>query len=237
MPREYSEPTFEGEGENQYETHPSYVVVGFSRVTGGDRRFFGSSVTSPSFIRLKVNPAKRQNRYGSDKVYATQVPLIEIDFSPAQFAEMITTMNVGTGTCGTMGLFNGKQIPQTVEKQVEAERAHTYLKDSVITKITSFRTQANNIRKILEEKATITKTDRRELAGLLETMMMEVERNMPFYFEQVHEGIQKMVSQAKSEVDAFVTAAVMHTGLEALRSNFPKLGMGGDVPEIEKDKE
>jgi hypothetical protein len=46
---------------------------------------------------------------------------------------------------------------------------------------------------------------------------------MPFYLDQFDEAATRVASQAKAEVDAFITTAVMNTGLQALKDKAPEL--------------
>ena len=93
------------------ENHPSFVTVQFSRLSGS-KRFFGSSVTSHSWIRLQIRPATLYHYLGEDSIYATNRSLVEVDLSPAQFAELLTTMNVGSGVPGTLIRFDGKKVEE-----------------------------------------------------------------------------------------------------------------------------
>ena len=49
------------------ENHPSFVTVQFSRLSGS-KRFFGSSVTSHSWIRLQIRPATLYHHLGEDNI-------------------------------------------------------------------------------------------------------------------------------------------------------------------------
>ena len=163
------------------------------------------------------------------------LPIIEISFSPAQFAQLLTTMNVGEGTPGTLEYFNGERVEQHPDMQIEAERSYTHLKKTLKERMQGFQKKRAEIMKILEEKPTINKSDRQQLASLLESILTEINSNLPFFFSLVEEGVVKMVSEAKAEVDSFITAVVHRTGLETLRSQSPRIEFNKDSHlEIEK---
>jgi hypothetical protein len=220
--------------EDIVEKHPSYAVVEFSRCTGGGRRFFGSSVQSDSYIQLRIHQAERKHGSGYDRIGRTDLlPIIEVSFSPAQFAQLLTTMNVGEGTPGTIQYLHGKRVEQVPEAKTEAERSYEHLKKQLKDRMAGFMKKREEIRKILEDKATIGKADRKQLAGLLDTILMEISDNLPFYYQLVEEGVVKMVCEAKAEVDSFITAVVHRTGLEALRSQSPRIEFNKDSHLVE----
>jgi hypothetical protein len=119
--------------------------------------------------------------------------MIEVALSPAQFAELLTTMNSGPG------------VPGTLEK-VMKNRAQ------------EFKDALSEVTKIVEEKKALSKSDCKQIMGILSSMVMQFESNMPFYVGQFEEAAEKIAVQTKAEVDAFITHAVQSTGLETLRN-------------------
>ena len=51
----------------------------------------------------------------------------------------------------------------------------------------------------------------------------ETDSNMPFIADTFHKSVRHMVKDAKGEIDSFVNAKVMQTGLKALKDNAPEL--------------
>lgn len=92
------------------ETHESYGMVGLSRFTCGGGKgmnLFGSSIQHYSGMTLTIREAvKRRNLnrewYGGRRIIA------EVTLSPAQFAEMIMTPNVGDGVPCTINFVTGE---------------------------------------------------------------------------------------------------------------------------------
>ena len=81
-------------------THPSYGMVQFSRVTGGNCRLFGSALEGHNHrIELRIFEAEMhidhdlhmERPYGKGQI-------IEVALSAAQFAELLTTMNSSIST-------------------------------------------------------------------------------------------------------------------------------------------
>ena len=76
-----------------------------------------------------------------------------------------------------------------------------------------FRTEAANL---LDGKKPLSKAEKEAIKGVLDKTIMEVESNAPFVLEQFTESTEKIVVQAKAEVEAFASHAVQVAGLEAL---------------------
>jgi hypothetical protein len=213
------------------ETHPSYGLVQFNRKSGGSGRLFGSSVENPTQVSLKISRGKRSTDYGKSWYFSSE-DLIEVDLSPSQFSELLTSMNTGPGVPCTIRRFNGKGYTLPEETKSEVDRARDYHK----TRLESFQTEINakveEIDKMLATKKTISKSDRAVIKDCLYNINRELHSNMPFYFDCFAESTDKVVAEAKSEIDGFVTHIVHQTGLEALKDKFPK----PNIIQIESEK-
>jgi hypothetical protein len=209
---------------NKEETHPSWVTVQFNRVSG-QRTFFGSAIESTSWITLNVSVARRGCGFGQDRIMGEmRGDLIEVALSPAQFAELLTTMNVGTGVPGTMTRFDGKKIEDYEEKNHEATRVKEFFKERVMEKSEEIDKSIKEILNMLtDKKKNLTAANWENIWNLLDMIRREYKSNIPFYISQFEESSQKIVTQAKAEVDAFVMNAVVNTGIAALKENSPKL--------------
>src|SRR5208337_4240325 len=92
---------------------PSYAMVSFSRISAGGEglSLFGSSIKHHSAITLSIKQARlsRDTDLSHDWYFAeNRFPLIEVTLSPNQFAELLTSMNVGDGVPATLTLYNGQ---------------------------------------------------------------------------------------------------------------------------------
>ena len=98
-----------------YESHPAWGMVEFSRVEhGGPCRLFGSSLTNHgTTIILRVWEASRKHDCGQDWYHGSiRKELIAVEMSAAQFAGLLTTMNVGNGVPCTIRHVQGVQRPE-----------------------------------------------------------------------------------------------------------------------------
>ena len=101
---------------------PSMVMVGFSRPThavGADGvSLFGSSIKNSSVVSLTIYPAYIDRHLSQDWHHAKTQPIIEVLLSPLQFAELLTTLNIGFGVPATLVQHEGKhyELPKIPSK-------------------------------------------------------------------------------------------------------------------------
>lgn len=222
--------------EEEREEHPSYGMVRFSRCQGNPGRLFGSSLrTHESYVTLSVGSGERIHSSGYDRYFGSmRGEFIEVDLSAAQFAELLTTMNVGAGVPCTIRRFNGKKIENPPETQVEVEKIRTAFKRDMKNLASRCKSDVKAVQEILDKK-NLTKADREEILNKVNRIMMNVESDTPFMLSQFEEATEKVVQHAKAEVDAFATANVLAEGIrsiaEQLNSKTPLLAA---VPEETK---
>lgn len=79
------------------ETHPSYGQLEISRVTSNKGvPLYGTSSKFKEIIRLSIHRSELCRSLHRSWYFAKD-PIVEVDMSPAQFAEAITSLNNGSG--------------------------------------------------------------------------------------------------------------------------------------------
>lgn len=203
------------EDEKEFE-HESYGMVGFSRMTGDSGRLFGSALPNQgTFIRLRLTKGIRRHALGRDWYHGELESMFEVDLSSAQFAELLTGMNVGSGIPCTIRRLMGKEMGDPPDELLEAEQVKHDFKDKtdqVGKKLEKYRQRIED----LLDKKNITQADRKEILSALSMIVQDVRSNLPFWLDQFHEATGKIVSAAKAEVDSFMTHALVVAGRKAL---------------------
>jgi len=78
-------------------SHPSYGTLAFSRRTGGrGTPLFGSSIEHRDTIAMTLYHADITRGLHYDSIYGDK-KIVEVEMSYSQFAEAITSMNMGSG--------------------------------------------------------------------------------------------------------------------------------------------
>jgi len=208
---------------DQYEktkkTHPSYGTVLFSRrhKGGGKVRLFGSPLSDhATTVTLTIYEAEIGHDLSRDRIHGGD-SIIEVELSAAQFAELLTTMNVGCGVpctiCQRQGVGRIKDPPHD---EIEIDR----VQDSFVGRIEEIRKRVKEKSKQMKEllkKRALSKADKDEIQWIVDKIMQDVESNWPYVVDQFNKATERIVVAAKSEIDAFVTTAAQVTGLKQLQ--------------------
>jgi hypothetical protein len=198
--------------------HPSYCLVSFSR-RQGNPKLFGSALTNHySYVTLQVKRTSLIRDEHDDHYFGTlNGDIIEVDMSAAQFAELLTTMNVGLGTPGTLRRLNNVSIEEPPDLPSEVEHIQmTFDKDLRSFAKTVLEKSLPQARKILE-KPSLSKADRAELLDILESVSRRLTDAVPFILEMFNESVGKRVTAAKTEIDSLLGVILRKTGLKALQ--------------------
>lgn len=203
--------------EAETEQHASFGLIGFSRVsTSKGQNFFGSSIRSSHYVELHIRRAERVRNLAT-YWYHGREELIEIRLSPNQFAELLTTMNVGSGVPCTLQYVVGEKQPEcpSVDQRTKFEMEFA---EDVKGTLAQAERLVSDIKIALTNKASIGKKERAEIAKQLELLVGHISNGMPFIQSSFNEAMDKTVTEAKSEVESFVNAKIHSLGITALNS-------------------
>ena len=215
---------------NKVSKHESYGLVGVSRVTHSlGVSLFGSSIKHSNTIRLSIKAAEVDRHLSRDWYYGRS-GLIEIELSPTQFAEMITCMNMGDGVPCTLRYLDDHKRLENPPEVKQREVFEQEFQENV-EKVTGFyKEDLGQIRELLTKKGTIKVKEREQVAGMIAKLVDTLEDAMPFLQKGFNESMDKTVSEAKGEVEAFVMHKVTSLGIKGLQKEMVKLA---NVTEIE----
>ena len=204
--------------------HESFAMLGITRSSCSfSQNLFGSSIQHSHTIKLKIVPAKIDRMLNRDWFHANTKPYIEVEMSYSQFAEAITSMNVGDGVPVTLRRLDGKLIedcPQFDKRQeFEKEFEKEMLKIGKSLRVLTEQAEA-----LLSEKKPPTKSDKETILKGIKMLRQEIESNVPFIQSSFNEQMDKTVMEAKGEFEGFVMHKVISTGLEGLQKEFKMLG-------------
>lgn len=187
--------------------HPSFGLISLSRVSGRGR-LFGSSVEHMHYLELKISRARMQRSLHQDHYYSLE-PLIEIALSPSQLSDMLTGMNVGEGTpCTLTRIMDGEQyVGVEPPPDGSSSTTKTYV-DEFRERIQQLTQDAKAIAieaALIAEKDHPSKTERRALSERIRLMIQEIDHNMPFVLEQYVERVEQVTSEARAEIESFMS--------------------------------
>ena len=182
--------------------HESYGMLQFSRTSGGATPLFGSSIQHKDTIKMYLREGEVARELNRD-YYFGRNEIVECEMSYSQFAEAITSMNMGTGVPVTIRYIQGKgridDCPFTdKKKQFEHE-----FKDSLKKANEKVNNLLSSVKTMFEEKKSFTKKDKDEILNMIHHLSMEVNGNREFIYEQFNEQMDKTTLEAKGEIEAF----------------------------------
>ena len=204
--------------------HPSYGLARFSRISGGHRALFGSSIQSQQTIILTISRAEHDRSLNKDW-YHSKGELIEIEMSNNQFAELMTSFNMGSGIPVTIKHINHEMYPDA-PFQAKGDIFSAEFQKQMHNYGVEMKKTIETATDILTNKANIGKGDRDVILKSLDRLVTHVTNSIPFVADQFREQMDKTVVEAKSEVEAFIEHKIRSTGMEALgykKENYPLL--------------
>lgn len=97
--------------------YPSYGMIQLSRssIGGTGTALFGSSIMHNDVIRLTISNGFMEREDSQDNYYAKTSRkncIVEVDMSYTQFAEAITSLNMGDGVPVTITNIGGQPVPK-----------------------------------------------------------------------------------------------------------------------------
>lgn len=219
MTRKYEEPkvTPDEHFGSKYE-HPAYAIVNLTRISGGTD-LFDSSFTHQHFIGLSIKRAVKYSDGASDHIMGKE-QLIEVWMSESQFARIITSMNMGSGGPCTLVRFNGTGIPG-----LAAEDRLTEHREMMQTKLTDVMDAqlalGKQIKDWREAKHRPTLAEMDELSTQMHLISSNFKANMGFYAQCLEEHMERVVDDAKTEIEAHVLKTAGRLGID--RDELPQL--------------
>lgn len=196
------------------DTHPSYAMIGFSRVTTNKpENLFGASIKHGTYMTCTIRRANKVRRLSGDNYYAGE-EIISIAMTEDQFARAISSPNVGYGAPCTIEHILGERPPacpevnprELYEKEFAASVKGVY--DGVEGLI-------KEARELLEMKSP-TKANRQVLISKLEALSRDLSSNLPFVQSRFNESVEATIHEARSEVTAHAMEVQARMGMEAL---------------------
>lgn len=198
--------------------HPSFGMLGFSRVNGNSGYLFGTNVQPDNYIEMRLYTGRMKRDDIEDDFYPDD-NILTVKMSPVQFSELITSMNYASGVPCTITSFNGKKVEQA--KNIENRK--TFSARSFNDKMSKFAASINKNMTTAEKliaKKNLSKKDQEELRMMLYGIQKELTSDIPFFRQMFQEEMDKIVVDAKAEIDAAMQHTVTKAGIKALGLQF-----------------
>lgn len=195
-------------------SHESFGQILFSRTNGGNTNFYGSELSQDHYISMEVHHSEIHRELTQDRYY-TKEQILRLRMSSGQFAEMLTSMNRGSGVPCTIESVKGQRMQDLPMQESRKEFVHRKFEDRMKMFADTIRERQNKAKELVKKK-TLSKDDMHQLQMHLEWLTVEVEINIPFFAKCFQETMDEVVFEAKTEVENAIQHKINVLGLDAL---------------------
>lgn len=219
--------------------HPSFGMLSFNRTHGGHSNLFGSSIQHNDTIHMVLREGV-VTRGLNDDWYVGEDEILEVEMSQSQFAELITSMNVGTGTPCTIKYLRGKGRINEADFINKRQQITNEFKESMNERMSNAKEFYDEVKELFTTKKSIGKGDRAMILRRLANVTQGMESSSKFIFDQFQNQIDKTITEAKGEIEAFAQNKINAIAQQALveqKEDILKLENPVDVNHMELDEE
>ena len=206
-----------GLSEETTQKHASYGMVGINRTSSSGTHLFGSIMNHHSFITLTIKHAAVRRMLSGDWYSAESLPIVEIEMSHSQFAELITSPGMGDGVPCTIRGLNGKLVeecppPAEMDSKFAEDLAKTT--SSTVTQLKDLTQQLAQA--LLPGNKTLGKKELNVLLEGLRSALQSVTDSIPYIEKRFGEEMESEMNKAKGEMEAVANHLILRTGLDVL---------------------
>lgn len=199
--------------------HESFGLLGFSRVQcSGGVPLFGSDIEHSTFIKMTLHTAEKQRDINHNWYHANK-RIADVTMSQNQFAELITSMNMGDGIPVTINYTQEFGNVVTPKFETVTDQHRNEFKQTVKKVGANAKTLEARMKEILGKSGTVKKAEREELLNMILHVAQDINSNMPYMERVFEEVMDKVVTDAKGTVEAFYQHRVTEAGIGALSAD------------------
>lgn len=197
--------------------HPCFGLARFSRVSSYSGFMFGSDVQSENYIELTISNAERVKGDYRVHYYDYGKPIVRLRMTQTQFAELLTSMNIGNGVPVTLEAVCGESVEQfnIDEAKNHLDELKDDFKERTVETLNSLIDTNKKLKKIISKK-NLSKKDQEDATRLLDKYIQEIRSNIPFFIKLYKEETTDIVQRAKAEIDGMLQSCIIRAGVKAL---------------------
>ncbi len=196
------------EGDRRF-SHPAYGQLQVSRIYGS-APMYGSDFVHHSYIEINLHTSEMQRHHAQDSYFADKT-LFRIRMSAAQWAEFVSSFNVGSGVPVTIEYTQEGRMPEIVHRDAAQEFASEG--SETISKATSC---LDDLLADIEKETGLSAKRKEALLDRVRRAHCALSDNLPFVEQQFGKHLETRMAKAKAEYHAYVNHAVVQAGLDAI---------------------
>lgn len=198
--------------ETTYERHPSFAQISASRVSSSHgTTMYGSKLTHSRYITITLSESELVRSINTDRYHGTR-QMMQVRMSENQFAQFITSLNIGDGVPCTIERREGNRV-SSPEPRNEKDITSNDFKNKV-KKVSQVLAEAQNrLAEMTKPNGKASKAELNQLQDELRTASREIEQNMPYMVECFEETLDDAVTSAKTDIEAYAADAFARAGV------------------------
>ena len=154
--------------------------------------------------------------------------------SQSQFAQAITSLNMGAGVPVTLRQINGEYIEPCPFVDKREQFSNEFREDmNELTKKIKETTKA--VEDLIQNKRTFTKADKEQILSTLHSVSQQLSSNYPYMFSMFNEQMDKTVTEAKAEIESHLQARMEDVALKAMGKSQEQELLPEEDQDIEED--
>ena len=198
------------------EEHPSFGMIQISRVQSTPSvPLFGSSILHHELIALRIEHAT-VSRHLNRHWYHGKDQIVEVYMSYSQFMRAIMSMNTSGIPC-TLNRMLGKSIEQKSDVEDTKELFRKEIQTNLDKTFSATKEACKFASELIDSKTPLNKEQKKTLKSLLFKINQDLESNISFIGKSFDEQMDKTVTEAHGEIEAFFDAKITSLGIEALQ--------------------
>lgn len=191
-------------------------MLSWSRTSGSARPLFGTEIEISNPIRLEICHAE-ECRDLSRNWYHPKKQIIEIELSPIQWAEFLTSGNTSGVPC-TIKYLNREKMsepqPSTIIEDYNYEVEEHFDEFGK-----SFDKVAKTLKEQIDSNKPMGKKALEELLREVKILRTNTMANVDFIKDSFKEDMDKITVKAKAEFNAYVENRIHEIGIETIKND------------------
>ena len=182
--------------------HESFGLAYFIRTShGGATPLFGSSIKHRDTMTLCITKAVMDRDLSHNWPHGTQ-EILELEMSKSQFADLVSCVGQAPGVPVTIRRFNGQTMEDCpyVDKRIQFTDEFKALNRKINANVEEL---IDTLQASIDQKKPLSKAEKEECLSLLTRIHNDVQPNAEYKLHAFQEQMDKTVTEAKAEIEAF----------------------------------
>ena len=199
--------------DNEKTRNEDYMgMIGWSKsYNSSPRAMFGTEIKTDNPITLRISHAE-ESRHLSRNWYHPRKQIVEIEMSPIQWAEFLTSGNTSGVPC-TIKYIGSEKMSEPKDTEIFND-----YNEEMENHFDKFKDIENIIKDAIDSKKPMGMKD---LSSLLNKIHNAI-ANVDFVKDSFKEDMNKIVGKAKAEFNAYVENRIHEIGLETIKNDSVK---------------